>query len=433
MRQSKTTRRGFLTQAAALGMGATLAGCATTGSAADKSIAVAQADATAAAAKRSRRELGPDDIIRCGFIGVGSRGSGLLQTVLARDDVDVVAVCDAYDVWRERGLEWCRAKRPDVAGYLRFEDMIAEEELDAVVIATPDHIHAPAILCALDAGCDVYTEKPMTLTWQEARDVYLAAQATGAVLQVGTQLRSTDMYQKAREIVQAGRIGKVVEVQVNRHMRGGFTDQYQPPEEANESNVHWDLFLRDTHPYPFDLRRFFTWRLFKEYSNGVTGDLMLHHLDACHYIMGCGMPSRVMSVGGIFAFPDGRTCPDTISALLDYPAEKFHFNYTTTTANGRYGVQERYLGTEGTIEMRNMGAMTVWSGDEEEVITATRLDTAAHFENFFSCMRTRQAPIAPKEAGLMGAVCCAMAVMSQNTGEAVKWNPDAGRIGEVFI
>ncbi len=424
---SKQSRRQFLTRAAAFGTGGLLASCATTPPPEEEAaleLAVPH-EPTPAPILRERRVLGPNEHIRCGIIGAGSRGASLLQTAIGRDDVDVVAVTDSYDVWRERAVGWCKREVAEVGEYIHYGEMFENEELDAVIIATPDHIHADAILAALDRSIDVYVEKPMTLTWQEAYRVRNRVYETGAVLQVGTQLRATDMYMQARDIIASGRIGDIVSVRVNRDMGNGMVGLYEPPAEANRDNVHWEAFLGDTPYYTFDPRRYFSWRFFHEYSNGVTGDLMLHHLDVCHFMLGCGMPNRVMSLGDIYQFDDGRTCPDTISAIIEYP-EGFQFMYTTTLANNRYGLQEHYLGTKGTIEFRAMGAMTVYTADTEENFPSGRLNTDALLDDFFSCMRTRATPIASVEAGFAGSAICHMAVLSQDTGNAIQWDHERG-------
>ena len=372
-----------------------------------------------------RRALGANDRIRCGFIGVGSRGSSLLESTLKLDGVDVVAVCDTYQVWRDRARTWCQEKVEKVGAYERFEKMLDKEPLDAVVIATPDHIHPAAIFAALDHGLDVYTEKPMTLSWQVAQQIRQRVRDTGAVLQVGTQLRSMPMYQRARALYQSGELGELVLVQVNRHSKSNRLQEMQTPVEASEKNVRWDLFLAHTAEYGFDPLRYFHWRQFIEYSNGYFGDLMLHHLDICHFLTGTGMPARIKGTGGIYHFDDGRSCPDTVSALVEYPDTGFHFNYTTTACNGHYGLVERYLFSNGTLEMRDMTEMSIYRGESEEVVPSEGIKNGPHLENFFACMRSRATPIAPVEAGVMGAACTELAMASMLTGDAVAWEQDS--------
>ncbi len=421
MKREQPSRREFLHRAAALGATGAIGGCA---SGKGKRIAAAAPPpAPAITPAWERRKLGANDRVRCGFVGIGKRGSSILGSVLARKDVDVVAVADVCDANRAAALARCRAKVKEAREYARFEDLFEKEPLDLIITATPDHVHTPVILMAVEAQCDVYSEKPMTLTMEQAKAIRDRVHETGAVLQTGTQLRSNNMYQAARAAFQSGAIGKLLAVHVHRNAWGGANRPI--PDGLTAANTHWDLFLRDTKPYPFDEDRFINWRHYVEYSNGAAGDLMLHHLDLCHYITGCGMPARVMSVGGIYTLHDGRTTPDTISVLLEYP-EGFQFNYLTTYANGHYGLTERYLGSEGTIEVREMSVMSVYRGREEdekeEIVESVGVLNEPHLDDFFRAVRTREMTVAPVEAGFMGATCAHMAVLSEQTGECAKWD-----------
>jgi len=407
----KPTRRSFLKGTAGVLLAG--AGCATT--------KPAPARLAAAAAPKPRRSIGPNDRIRCGFVGIGGRGSSILGSALTFDDIDMVAVADTYDANREKALAACKEKYADAKGYVRFEDLLEKEQLDAVITATPDHIHLPVIMAALDCGLDVYTEKPMTLSWEDAKAVRERTRGTGAVLQVGTQLRSMPMYGRLREVVRSGEMGKLLRVWVNRDGKAKPLSVADTPAGATAENTHWPLFLRDTKRYDYDPLRYFRWRQFVEYSNGYFGDLMLHHLDICHFVTGCGMPSVVKAVGGIYTLHDGRTTPDTVSALIEYP-EDFQFNYSTTVGNGHFGLNERYLFTDGTVEVRGMGAMSIFRGDEEEKVPSAGIKNEPHLADFFEAMRSRGETVAPVEAGLMGAACADMAVMSMDAGQAVKWD-----------
>lgn len=357
-----------------------------------------------------RRALGANDVIRCGIIGVGNRGSALLQAMLERQDVAVVAVADTYDIWRDRAVGWCKSRHDNVSGYVQYRKMLDRESIDAVVIATPDHLHAPMMHDALDRGLDVYVEKPMTLRASDAEDLIARVAETGAVVQVGTQLRSTEMYQQAREMVQSGAIGQIVRVCVNRDVTSQGMGLVPP--EANSSNVDWEAFLGDAPKIDFDPQRYFCWRHFEDYSNGVLGDLMTHHLDICHFITGCSPCTRVAALGGIYALRDGRTCPDTVSVIAEYP-EEFQFNYTTTLANGQYGLVERYVGTAGAIEIRDMSEMAIYREDVTETVKSSGPDTEKHLEDFFAAMRSRGATISPPASGGMAVACCDAAVRFQ--------------------
>ncbi len=419
MQQQNPTRRDFLAGTAAVGIAGVATHCA------KKSAEASDSAAASAEPVPARRALGPEDTIHCGFIGVGNRGSALLRATLDLTGVAVVAVTDTYDVWRSRAVNWCRERQPDVHDYVHFEEMLEGEALDAVVIATPDHVHVPAAMAALDRGLDVYCEKPIALTAQDAKVLRNRARATGAVFQTGTQLRSMPLYQRARDAVQAGGIGQVVLVQVQRHFDGGPLGEDTVPNEANADNIHWKAFLAGAQRRPFNPLRYFNWRLFRDYSNGYYGDLMLHHLDICHYITGCAMPRRVLAAGGIYHANDGRTTPDTVSALVDYGNAGFHFNYTTTNSGGDYGTFERYIGTEGSIEVRDMERLTLQRGEAAEELRREPGRDTAHLKDFFAAMRTREKVIAPPEAGHMAAAVAHMAILSYEEGCAVAWDQDA--------
>lgn len=411
--KKRTSRREFIEQAAGIGTIGMLAGCATTTAETKQPVSTVK-----------RRIVGANDRIQLGFIGIGSRAGSMLDSTLAMDGVDVVAVCDTYDANLNRAADGCKKKIPGVRSYVRFEDMLENEKLDAIVTGTPDHIHFPVVMAALDAGLDVYTEKPMTLTWESAKIIRDRVRETGAVLQVGTQLRSMEMYQKARAVVQSGELGKLMSVHVNRDGGGVLLDKSKTPVDATEETTHWPLFLRNTKKYEYDPLRYFCWRQFREYSNGYFGDLMMHHMDMCHFITGCGMPSRVKAAGGIYLLLDGRTCPDTVSAILEYP-ENFHFTYTTTAANTHYGLVERYLFEKGVCEIRGMGEMSIFRDKNEEKVPSKGILNEPHLQNFFDCIRTRQKPIAPVDAGFMAATCAHMAFLSMSQGETATW--DAAR------
>jgi predicted dehydrogenase len=404
---AKSTRREFMGKVMGLSVAGMTAGCVHT---------------TPVTKAAGHKAVGANDRIQCGFVGIGSRGGSILQSALQIDSVQMVAVADTYDANRDQAAALCKKKFANTASYVRFEEMLEKEKLDAIITATPDHIHAPVIFAALDRGLDVYTEKPMTLTSDLAKAIRDRVKAKGAVLQVGTQLRSMTMYQKVREVVQSGKLGKLVQVQVNRDGGGTRLDRSLAPATANEQNTHWPLFLRDTKPYAYDPLRYFFWRQFCEYSNGYFGDLMLHHLDICHFVTGCGMPKSVKAAGGIFLYDDGRTCPDTVDALIEYP-EGFVFNYVTTTGNGHYGLVERYLFSKGTIEVRNMSEASIFGSDgTEEKVASKGILNGPHLDNFFECIRSRKKTIAPVEAGLMAASCAHMAMRSMNEGKAAQWD-----------
>mgnify|MGYP006289293683 CR=1 FL=1 len=359
--------------------------------------------------------------LRCGVIGVGKRGGAILQTLLELESVEVVAVSDTYDVWRSRALAWCKQKNGDAAEYVEYERMLKKEDLDAVFIATPEHILAPAANEALDEGCAVYIERPMALTWEAAKALRDKARDKKAVVQMGTQCRNTDLHMRAREILASGDLGTLAMVQVNHYEAGQPLDREGLPKEATEESVHWSLFLADTKEYPFDPLRYFHWSHFEEYSGGLNGGTLADHLDACHFLANASMPTRVMSAGSLAKFIDGRTCPDTVNTVVEY-AGGLQFTYTATLTNGRFGIDERYICTKGVLHIRNMQEMTIYREDIEENLKSNGPNTKAHIEDFLAAVRSEGAPRATIDEGFHTAAACHMAVLSDQSGKAVTWN-----------
>jgi predicted dehydrogenase len=368
----------------------------------------------------SRPPMDEGAVLRCAMVGVGGWGSALLQGLLDRSDVQVVAVADAYDVWRDRALTWCK-NGGGARGYVEYAEMLDTETVDAVFIAAPDHIHGPAVRAALAHGLDVYVESPLALTWEESKALHGQAVAAGAIVQMGTQWRSEAMYRYARAVIQKGDIGDVIAVEVQRHYTDQLLSEFEPPREATAKNVHWKAFLGESRQRPFDLVRFFRWSRFREYSNAHMGMLLAPHLDMCHFLTGCGMPETVMAAGGNYRFDDGRTSPDTFSVLAAYP-EAFHFNYICAPAAGPAGVIERYLGSDGSIEVFDMSRLAVFRKDSREDWKAQPSVENAHVENFLDAVRRRIAPEAPVGAGFMESAFSHLAMLSLESGRSMGWD-----------
>lgn len=393
-----------------------------------RSTALGAVTALAARGARADDEPQPEpktssEPLRCAVIGVGKRGGALLQTLLELDSVQVVALADTYDVWRNRALAWCKQKNGETSDYVEYERLLKKEKLDAVFIATPPHTLAPAALEALDRQCAVYIERPMALTWEAAKAVRAKAHETGAVVQVGSHYRSTDLYLRAREILASGELGKLAMVQVNHYDTGQALDPEGLPKEATEESLHWSLFLGDTREYAFDPLRYFYWVHFEEYSGGLNGGRLADHLDACHFLAEAGMPARVMSVGSLAKFNDGRTCPDTVNTIVEY-RDGLQFTYTATLTNERFGVEERYIGTKGALYIRNMQEMTIYLEDIEENLKSNGPNTRAHIEDFLEAVRSGTAPRATVDDGFRTAAACHMAVLSDQTGKTVAWDAE---------
>ena len=277
------------------------------------------------------RPLGAAERIRFGVIGCGGdhcgRGTDHLQNLVrrsekndsgpTRNNVDVVGVCDIY----ERHKRQAKAIAPRAEVYHDFRKLLDRKDLDAVVIATPDHWHAPMAIAAMEAGKDIYLEKPMTLTIEEARDVYKVSVRTGRVVQVGPQATGKGKYWAAAEAIKKGLIGKVVLSQ-SSYCRNSPEGEWNYPihPEAGPQNIDWKAWLGAAPARDFSAERYFRWRKYWDYSGGIATDLFYHRLAPLLIAIGQEFPTRVSSSGGIYVQQDGREVPDTYATTLDYPS-----------------------------------------------------------------------------------------------------------------
>lgn len=382
--------------------------------------------------------LGANDRVRVGILGPGGRGYHLLNIIVDLPGVEVVAVADIYSGWKDRGVAKAREKFGDVRGYDHHLKLLEDDRVDAVVCATPEHSHVKHILDTIAAGKDIFVEKPMTHSWREGVQVVQANRAARRIIQVGTQRRSVDIYYQARDIVQSGGIGRITGVRAWWH-RNSRDDQpqwrYGIPEGASEKDINWEEFLGDAPKVPFDLRRYFQWRCYWDYSNGPAGDLMVHQIDAVNLVMGGQMPKSALGLGDIYRFHEyERTTPDTWNAIIEYPGrpwapDGYMVNYSCIFSNERHGYGEIFMGTDGTIEM-NDRELKVYPERREvamkevqplEVRSETWGDKE-HLINFFDCVRTRKRPNCDEVAGHYAASAAHLAVLSHFEGKRVHWD-----------
>lgn len=311
----------------------------------------------AAAASRSATAFtappdSPNDRLALGIIGVGARvQSGLLEAALAVPGVELAGVCDAYRGRVERVIARTGGRARD---YGDWRALLADPSIDAVIVGTPDHWHRIHTVEALRAGKHVYLEKPMTLRIEDGPEMISAARASGRVLQVGSQGMSSKTQETARDMIRAGKLGKVtlIRASYNRNSRSGAW-LYPIPPDANEKTVDWAAFLGPAPKRPFDLERFFRWRAYWDYSGGIATDLFVHLLTTIHFLMDAKMPSRVVALGQNYRYQDTHEVPDTVNAVLEYP-EGFTVSLSSTF-NNQSGSESGFdvLGTEAALVMRD--------------------------------------------------------------------------------
>ncbi|HEY5911518.1 MAG TPA: Gfo/Idh/MocA family oxidoreductase [Verrucomicrobiae bacterium] len=390
--------------------------------------ATSQATALAAAAAAfpfvSRaRVLGANDRIGVGFIGVGGRGSSHLGTVqrLAKEGekVQVVAV---NDVFRYRLNE--AAKPTGAKAYMKHSELLADSNVDAVCIATPDRLHVPQAIDAVRAGKDIYCEKPMG-HWTQfdlSKQFYEETIKSKRVVQIGNQGNSSPAWQKVRDLIQQGAVGRVQLVNVG-FFRAGDWGERMPivdPEAKPGPDLDWEAFLGDAPKVPFTVDRFFSWRKYLDYAGGPCTDLFPHTFTPFVSSIGLKFPARAVASGGIFKYTTyDREVPDTFNMCLDYP-EKLSVVVVCTLAND-YVTEPAIHGDEGTLTLQNPGEWNVGFDSitviprkgERRVFPAGKMDpTPAHWKNFLQCIRTREKPVSDVEFGLHVQAALNMALLA---------------------
>ncbi len=291
--------------------------------------------------------------VNVAFIGSGVRGKQLIDEFKAVPGMNGIAVADLYDGCLERAKEQLGSKIQTVKDYRRVLD---NKDVEAVVIATPDHWHERITLDALSAGKHVYVEKPMTWSFEEGPRIVAAAKSSGKVLQVGSQAKTSALTAKAKELIASGALGKVNMIRMGSHRNNAEGAwRYPIPPDASEKTIDWAKFLGKTSPRPFSAEQFFRWRCWWEYSAGVAGDLFVHQFTQMHEVMGTKAPKSAVSQGGIFRWNDGRTVPDIMNSLLEYP-EGFLVDVYVTQANSFSPQGILVMGDQGTLvlEYRKM-------------------------------------------------------------------------------
>jgi predicted dehydrogenase len=300
------------------------------------------------------KPTGPNDRIRIATIGMGIIGFIDTETALKVPGVELVAASDLYEGRRIHAKEVFGSR---VETFVDYRDILARRDVDAVLICVPDHWHAKMAIDAMKAGKAVYCEKPMIRTVEEGPAVVAAQKATRAVFQVGSQYASSVLYDKVKELIKQGALGKVhaIEARYNRNSDIGAW-QYSIPTDASPSTIDWDRFLGEAPRRAFDPVRFFRWRNYWDYGTAVAGDLFIHLLTGIHHATGAIGPTRVAAMGGRRYWDDDRDVYDIIMGLLDYPQTEAHGSFTlslvTDFEDGGGGATSfRFVGTEGVIDV----------------------------------------------------------------------------------
>ncbi len=447
------------------------------------------------------------DVIRVGIIGYGGEGESLVRSLgFAHPDwfdelreakledpydtrleewleqenlnVELTAVCDLFDVRSDRAVT--ASTQPIRPGgdtrqlepakqYRNYEDLLAAPDVDAVIIATPDHWHSRITVAAAEMGKHVYCEKCMTRTEEEVWPMAEAVKSSGIVFQLGHQNRQMESHERARQVIEKGILGPVtlVETTTNRNDPWGAW-VWDIHEQGNPRTIDWEQFQEAAaNKVPFSLERFFRWRCWYDYGTGLSGDLLSHEYDAINQVLDLGIPNAATASGGIYFFKDGRDVPDVWQAVFEYPDRDLTLVYSATLANG-YQRGIRMMGHDATMEIGEHLSVTADGLStryaemlEEEILRTDRpmltyqsgykgVDAVTtptqeyfasrgllftyrggrrvstyylHLREWLNCIRDGGTPSCNIDRGIEEAITCHMATKSYLEGRRVYWDP----------
>ncbi len=346
----------------------------------------------------SGRAFGSNDTIRLGVIGAGGRMKSLMDAADKAGGSQIVAVSDVYGPHRDAVKERTNGQ---ATTHLHYQEVLAQQ-VDAVLIAAPDHWHVPMALDALAAGKDVYLEKPVTHNIEDGAKLTHAVRTSKKILQCGMQQRSWSHFRDAVDLIQGGSIGRVAQVRTywwQNYQRSWIAKPLDPQQ------LDWKLWLGSAPDQPFSDEKYSHWRWYWNFGGGAMTDLFAHWIDVVHWAMKTDQPRTAQMLADKYIF-DQWDCPDTIQAAFRYPG--FDVVYEGMMASSIDDGGLEFRGTDATLKLDRSGFQVYREGmqkGDNPVLTAKsyRDGTISHMENFFECLRSRQEPNAPVEAGVAAA------------------------------
>jgi predicted dehydrogenase len=407
------SRRDFLTGSGALAVGA------------------------AFSAASSRRVMGANDRIRLGVIGCGGMGTGHIQHFAADDgafadqtNASITAVCDVFEPRKERAA----AMSGGAKVFHDYQDLISSGLVDAVIIASPEHWHYRQALDAAHAGLDIYLQKAMTRTFDEAKSLYEEVSRRDCVFQLGSQYMRTPTWARARELFEEGHIGKMTLCQTSycRNSRDGEWNYRLEPEAVPGENLDWKAWLGPLTYTPFKPEYFFRWRKYKLFSAGIITDLLPHKIHTLSYVIGPRFPRRVTALGGIYVHPD-REVADTVAVTIEF--DDFTMLVPGSTTN-EVGLEDLIRGHRGNLYVGGNTVRLVpermyadeFDAIEERVQPAPMGHHQAHLLEWVECIRSRKQTTWNVEASYKVMTAIAMAEQAYWEKRTVEFDPEAQKI-----
>ncbi len=383
----------------------------------------------------SPRAHGANERIRLSVVGVGNRGGQLITMTRPNEDIEIVAICDVYQPHLDK---WKAELGGNVATYRDFRKMLESPDVDAVMVATPEHWHAIITIQACKAGKDVYVEKPLCYTIREGRRMVEAANETKRVVQVGLQRRSSPLFAGLREQVQANKFGKITMMRAYRLTNMFPKGLGKSPDSDPPADLDWDMWLgpKPMRPFNPDIAPY-KFRWWKEYSSQL-GNWGVHYFDLLRWITGDDAPSAAVALGGIYAVDDNRTIPDTMQAVYEFKSGRlmlFGQYEASGTPMFPYGESEM-RGTEGTLYINDGGYKVVGEkpgqfqeagprAADEEIKKPEGDVTKLHIRNFLDCIKSRAVPNYPLEEGHRSTIFSHLGNIARATKTKLDWDADA--------
>lgn len=387
--------------------------------------------AVAAGAARAASKVG--DRVRFGLIGAGGRGTEIFRAALNCPNAEVVAVADLYT----RRLDQAKRLAPTAAMHQDYRRLLNDKSIEAVLIATPHHQHAPVFVAAIEAGKDIYVEKTMAFNPDHARKMKRAYTGSGRIVQVGSQATSGPAVAQVREFHTPERMGKITAIHTHHYRNEPYGGWKRPiPQDCDQKHLDWKAFEGDLPHREFDPNRFINWRFFWDYSGGNVFENMVHQAIFWHKMLELDVPRSVTMAGGNYLSPEMEV-PDTYDVSMDHGTLLFSWN--SMFGNRFYGeTTDELLGTKGTISRYEDERVSYEPQGKEDgkrptaitkgAGTADQNLTQMHMNNFFDCVRSRKQPNCPFELGYRSAIACRMALTSYRLGRAVKWDKEREEI-----
>ena len=408
-----------------------------------KRAGMASATASILASATSARPVSPSDKIVVGVLGTGLMGQANMTNFLLHPDVEIAAVCDVYEPHLAKGLQLTEGKAKT---YKDFREVLDRKDIDAIIVATPDHWHALQMILACQAGKDVYEEKPIAPSLEEGKRMVEAARKYNRVVQVNTWYRSGLHYQKGVQLIQDGLIGKVSLVRLWNYLNfypegiGSYPDS-EPP-----ADLDWDLWLGPAPKVPFNWTRFgdkFPWATFRyywDYAGGWMTDWGVHLLNVVQWAMKVEGPKAVSAAGGKWYLQDNSETPDTLQATFEYPGFLTTYELRLCNENSKYpdsldllrdwGIE--FHGTEGTLVFDQGGLRVIPERRQRDKKQVDRTATVQmgsvnnalgdHIRNFLDCVKSRQRPVTDIEIGHRATSTCQLGNIAYRTKERLVWD-----------